>query len=305
MKKTTFLLAACLLAASCTDGSLTALDNRLSDDETALQTLGDRISGIEATMLQINTDVRSILVLRGALTVSKAEGSDADGWTLTFGDGRIVTVPPQGPKGNAPVISMDADGYWMAEYGKGAAYILDVNGNKVNQLGKGPAGRDADCSPILGVTEDGYWKISYDGGEIWMPLLDPDGSPVPTRIEIGETLFSSVKVLDGKVKMILKSGENFELPLVKNFICSIQGASSIEQFTSGQTKDYTLLMDGILDLAVTCPNGWKAVVSGTTLSVTAPVITKVYFDSEEYVSIYAISTDGHSVVSSMKVAITE
>jgi len=306
MKKIILLIAtACLATVSCTDDALTALDGRLTDSEKELQALGERISTVEQTLLQLNTDIRSLLFLSGGITVNKAEGNDTDGWMLTLGDGRKVTIPPQGPKGNAPVISQDDEGYWMVNYGDGPAYILDNNGNKVNQAGKGDNGHDAEFSPILGVTEDGYWQISYDGGIIWSLLLDVNGEFVPTKIEVGETLFQSVDVKDYEVTMTLKSGESFTLPLVKNFMCAIQGVTGIEQFSAGQTKEYTVQMEGIIELFVTGPNEWSTVLSGNTLSVTAPSATKVYFDTDEYVSIYAVSVDGHSVISSMKVAITE
>lgn len=300
------IVAAALALASCTDKDLTTIDGRLSSDEQALQQLGDRISSVEKTLLQINTDIRSLLLLRGGIIVNSLVGDDASGWVLTLGDGRKVTIPPQGPKGNAPVISMDDEGYWMVDYGNGPFYILDQDGHKVLNSGKGVPGRDADYSPILGVDDDGCWKISYDGGKTWQPLTDPDGKPVPTEIEIGETLFQSVSVVGNSVTFTLKGGETFTLPLVKNFLCAIQGADGVQQFAAGQTRDYTVQSEGVLETFVTCPSGWAAVLNGSTLSVTAAsAATKVYFDTEEYVALYAVSADGRSIVSSMKVAISE
>jgi len=305
MRKTILFLSACIALASCTDESLNRIDSRLDEGEQAVQKLGDRIYDAEQALLQINTDIRTLLVLRGGVTVNDIQGSDSQGWVLTLGDGRQVTVPPQGPQGNAPVVSMDEDGFWMIDYGSGPVYILDQEGNKVNQEGKGDPGRDAEYAPTLGVTEEGYWQVSYDGGDVWIPLLDVNGNPVPTLIKEGETIFDSVQVDDITVTFKLTNGETFTLPLVLNFLCSIQGASELETFAPGQTKEYTVQMEGISSIVVTAPNGWSTAFSGTTLSVTAPDVTKVYFDSEKYVSIYAISVDGHSVITSIKVAIAQ
>lgn len=305
MKNSFSILAAALVLVSCSDRELAAIDDRLADNEHALVQLAERITTVEQTVLQLNSDIRSLVVLRGGVTISGIEGNDAAGWTMTTGDGRTVVIPPQGSKGNAPVISLDDDGCWMVDYGNGPAYILDRNGNKVSQAGKGADGRDADSSPVLGVTGDGYWKVSNDSGATWELLADVDGNPVPVAVEIGETLFSSVKVEGNNVRIVVKNGASFAIPLVRNFICAISGVLPVESFTSGQTREFALRLEGVLELFVTCPEGWTAGVSDTTLRITAPAASKVYFDTEEYVAVYAVSTDGHSAAASMKVAITE
>ena len=305
MKRTILILASALVLVCCTDAGLATIDGRLSEGEQSLQQLTGRITTVEQTLLQINSDIRSLTVLRGGVTINSVEGGDESGWTLKLGDGTTVTVPPQGPKGNAPVISLDEEGFWMVDYGDGPVYILDVNGDKVSHVGYGESGSDAAFSPLLGVNEDGNWQVSYDGGATWDLLPDSAGNTVKAEVEIAETLFESVVTGEKSVTFTLKNGESFTLPLVVNFICSIQGASEVQNFASGQSRDFEVELEGVLQLFVTFPDGWSAKLAGTTLSVTAPAVTKVYFDSSESVALYAVSTDGHSAISSMKVAISE
>lgn len=305
MKRLLYIFAVATVVLSCSDKRLEEIDRRISEDEKALSELGERISTLEQTMLQINSDMRSLLILRGGVVISSVTGSDQAGWTLTLADGTTITIPPQGPKGNAPVFSLDEDGYWMVDYGQGAVYVLDQDGNKVSSIGVGQSGKDATSSPILSVSADGIWLVSYDNGETWEELLDTDGKPVPTTVEIGETLFQGVDVQGDSVTITIKTGEALTIPLVKHFLCSIEGTSGVEAFDPGQTRQFTVKMEGIAQLFVTCPDAWTVSLEGTVLSVTAPVQTKLYFDSEEYLAMYAVSISGHSTVASMKLTLNQ
>lgn len=294
------LTAALLAMASCSDKDLTAIDGRLSDSEKALQALSDRITTVEQTLLQINTDIRTLMILKGGKVVNKVEGSETAGWTLTLGDGRVVTIPPKGPEGNAPVIAIDGDGYWTVDYGNGPVFVLDPEGKKVPNYGTGLPGSDA-IGPMVGVDKDGFWKISYDEGQTWTLLLDGEGQPVPTEMKVGETLFESAEVVGSSVEIVVKNGETLVLPLVSNFLFSIRGVDSAQTFTPGQTREYALDMEGILQAVVTTPNGWSSSIEESTLKVTAAASTKVSFDSESCVAVYAVSMDGHSVITGFEV----
>ena len=278
----------CLLA-SCSD---------LSDIEKRVESLESRVQALETQIGILNTNVAAVQKLAEGGTISSVEEKDGV-YTITLSNGEKIVLK-QGSTGiaNAPVVSIDADGYWTVDYGNGPEHIL-VNGEKVKAVGKNG------LTPIFGVDDEGYWTVSYNG-LTFIQVKDENGKPVKAIPDgsSDDKWFNSVSVDGDKLVVVLKDGSTYSLPIVKDFKCAIQNAESEIVFNYGETKSFTVEMVGVATAMVTAPEGWSAVLDGTTLSVTAPAQTKaVHADSKTDVCILAISNSGFSTIAKVKVSL--
>lgn len=280
----------CLLA-SCSD---------LSDIEKRVESLESRVQALETQIGILNTNVAAVQKLAEGGTISSVEEKDGV-YTIILSNGKKIVLK-QGSTGiaNAPVVSIDADGYWTVDYGNGPEHIL-VNGQKVKAVGKDG------LTPIFGVDTQGYWTVSYDG-KTFTQVKDANGNPVKAIPEGSseDKWFNNVSVDGDKLVVVLKDGSTYSLPIVKDFKCAIQNAESEIVFNYGETKSFTVEMVGVATAMVTAPEGWAAVLDGTTLSVTAPAQTKaVLANSKTDVCILAISNSGFSTIAKVKVSLDD
>lgn len=304
---TIFALGVLAIFAGCSDVSLDSIENRLDENEAAIRDLNTQISNAEQAILQLNKDIKTFQTLKGGVIISRISGSSSSGWTLMLSDGTTLTIPAQGESGNAPVLTLDDEGYWMIDYGDGAQYVLDVNGNKCSAIGKGNSGEDG-VTPMIGVDTDGFWQMSLDGGQTWVPVTDASGEKVSAIIHEVESLFDDVVIGETSILFILKNGTRFSVPLCRGFLCTIEGADAVQEFTSGQVREFAVTLEGVVSWIVTGPSGWKVKLSGNMLSVTAPVSTKAsdeLFDTDRNVAIYAVSADGRGTIAKIEVSISE
>ncbi|MGM9786415.1 MAG: PL29 family lyase N-terminal domain-containing protein [Candidatus Cryptobacteroides sp.] len=277
------------LFASCSD--LTSIEQRVDE-------LENRVAALETQVNTLNSNIATLQALANGGIISSV--SEENGvYTITLGDGRTLTLA-QGSIGvaNAPVVSIDKDGYWMVDN----EYIL-VDGQKVKAVG-------ADgITPVFGVDANGYWTVSYDGGKNFERVKGADGNPVKAIPDSGiqDKWFDSVEVKDGKLVVVTKDDKTYSLPIVADFLCSIKNTEDIVLFNAGETKNFTVEMNGVASALVTAPNGWSASLSETTLSVTAPAASTkaVSADSKTDVCILAVSTTGFSSIAKVKVQLSD
>lgn len=283
--------------------------NDLKDIENRVGSLESRIEALEKVTATLNDNIAALQALQNATTVNKVE-QNGDIYTITMSNGDIITLN-QGTIGvaNAPVMSIDKDGYWMVDYdgagGNDPEYIL-LDGNKVQAVGK-----DA-VSPKFKVDNDGYWMVSYDG-TAYEYVLDAEGNKVNAKEGSGsgsaqDPFFDDIK-LDGDVLVIALRGvsEPIRIPVIPDFLCAIQRESEEEEevFEYGETKTYKLEMKGIATHMVVAPNGWAATLADNTLTVKAPATaTKTSIDSNKDVSILAVSEHGYSTIAKIKVILS-
>ena len=272
----------------------------LSDIEKRVESLESRVQALETQIGILNTNVAAVQKLAEGGTISSVEEKDGV-YTITLSNGEKIILK-QGSTGiaNAPVVSIDADGYWTVDYGNGPEHIL-VNGQKVKAVGKDG------LTPIFGVDTQGYWTVSYDG-KTFTQVKDANGNPVKAIPEGSseDKWFNNVSVNGDKLVVVLKDGSTYSLPIVKDFKCAIQNAESEIVFNYGETKSFTVEMVGVATAMVTAPEGWAAVLDETTLSVTAPAQTKaVLANSKTDVCILAISNSGFSTIAKVKVSLDD
>lgn len=265
-----------------------------------MDSLESRVEALENGVNKINERVEAVQKLVEGGTVSNVVEKDGV-YTITFADGKTITLN-QGSVGvaNPPVMTVDGEGYWMVDYGKGPEYVLSGN-QKIKAIGTDGV------TPIFGVDAESYWTVSYNGGQSYEQVKDVNGNPVkavPDGGAVEDKWFNSVSATDGYLKVELKDGTVCRLPIDNGFRCVITGADELVYFAPGETKTFNLMMAKVASMMVTAPQGWTASVSSAVLSVTAPLPTKaISADSKTDVCILAFSSNNLSSISKLRVAL--
>lgn len=300
MKTITRFLASAVLFA----GVFTACSD-LSVLEKKVDSLESRVTSLEKVIPTLNSNIEGLQALMSAGTINNAKEENGV-WTITLSNGETISLT-QGSigVGNAPVMSVDKDGYWMVNYGEGEVYILNGE-EKVMAVG-------ADgITPVFGVDADGFWTVSYDEGKTSQQVLGADSKPVnalPKGEAAQDPYFADVKLIDGILTISLRSGETVTVPVVADFLCAIE-AQGMQTFGQCETKPYNVTLKGAKSTMISAPAGWKAVLSEpvedkATLTVTAPVASKgILADSDSDISILAFSAQGYAAIAKLQVEIS-
>lgn len=282
---------AALSFASCSD--LSSLENRVDSLES-------RVEALEKGVNKINERVEAVQKLVEGGTVSNVVEKDGV-YTITFADGKTITLN-QGSVGvaNPPVMTVDGEGYWMVDYGKGPEYVLSGN-QKIKAIGTDGV------TPIFGVDAESYWTVSYNGGQSYEQVKDVNGNPVkavPDGGAVEDKWFNSVSNTGTYLNVELKDGRVCKLPIDIGFSCVIDETAKLVYFAPGEKKTFNLKMTSVASLMVTAPQGWTASVESAVLSVTAPLLTKaISADSKTDVCILAFSSNNLSSISKLRVAL--
>lgn len=284
------------LSAACTD---------LSDIEDRIDSLEGRVTALETQIVGLNGNIEVLQKLIAGGTVSSATEKDGV-WTIVLTNGETLTLT-QGSigVGNAPIMSVDAEGYWMVDYGEGATYIL-IDGNKVKAIGTDG------ITPVFGVDSEGFWTVSYDSGKTFTQVLGADGKPVSAlpQGDAQDPYFEDVKLADGNLEITLKGGEKVIVPVIKDFICAIE-VSGLQVFDPGETKPFNVTLKGVKSTMITVPKGWNASLSEAVdnkavLTVKAPAATRsTIADSGSDITILAFSEQNYAAISKIQVQISD
>ena len=293
------LLAA--FAVSCTD---------LKEFEDRMDLLETRIKVLEAEVSIFNGNVESLQSLVNGATINNVTEKDGI-YTITCSNGDVLTIN-QGSigVGHAPVVSIDKEGYWMADYGEGPVYILDHSGNKVRAMGIDG------ITPLFGVDENGYWTVKF-GDAPAQQIKGADGQPVSALSDdevASDGFFKNVEYDEaGQLFIItLTNGNVYDIPVIPSFLCAIEGAKGVQLFQSGESKTYAVQIRGVSKTFVTVPYGWDASLSEPSaenlaiLTVSAPAVVKSSdspaADTRSDLSILALSHQGYATVAKMTVS---
>ena len=292
MNRITILIATIALSlSSCS--SIADLDDRLTRLEA-------RVKAIENILPTLNSNIEALVNISNKNSIVSVESVNGR-YKLTLANGEVINLT-QGSVGasNAPLVSIDNEGYWMVDYqdGNGYSYILN-NGNKVKAVG------EDGLTPQFGVDEQGYWTISYDGKD-WETVKDVNGSPVSAIPGEGaDEYFDEVKMEDNNLIVILKSGERFSIPIVPDFMFIINDVADLQEFKSGELKSYAVVSKGVATAGVmTKPAGWEVTLLEDQLIIVAPELeTKASADTKTDICILAVSNSGHAVLSKVRVTV--
>lgn len=275
------------------------------DLEKRIDEIDARVTALEKVTEALNENVAALQAIAEGKTINKVEENSGT-YTITLSDGTELKLN-QGTEGmgKAPLLSIDDEGYWMADYqdGKGPQYILSASDEKV--IGRGQNG----VTPKFSVNAAGNWTVSYDGGKNWTEVLDENGKTVKAVAEGGESdsYFANVEYTDEALVLTLKNGMSYTAPVVGGFLFKISGAPEGDvTFKYGEKKTFGIEQKGVFSTSVIWPEGWNAWLSESILTVQAPAnaeaTTKaVIADSRKDVSVIAISEAGHIAIAKVQV----
>ena len=284
------------MSAACTD---------LNDINDRLDSLEGRVAALETIIPSLNANIEALQRLTAGGTINSATVNNGV-WTLVLSNGETLTLT-QGTigVGNAPVMSVDKDGYWMVDYGTGAEYIT-IDGQKVKAIGTDGK------TPMFGVDANGFWTVSYDDGQTYTQVKGADGNPVSALPEgdAKDPYFEDVKLVDGNLEVTLRGGEKLTVPVITDFLCAIEGEGA-QLFDPGETKPFNVTLKGVKSTMITTPAGWKATLSEAVdnkavLTVKAPAVTKsTIADSNADITILAFSEQNYAAISKIQVMLSD
>lgn len=282
--------------SGCTD--MTEFENRL-------ETLESKVEALETVVNSINSNIEAIVTLvEGSCTINSVTEKDGV-YTVVLSNGEEIVLT-QGTigVGNAPVVSVDKEGYWMVDYGQGAEYIY-ADAEKTKKIKAN--GADG-VTPVFGVDTEGYWTVSYDGGKTCSQVKDSAGKPVPAVSDgaaVTGQFFKDVNYEGDLFTLTLHSGEVITVPVVSSFLFSVSGKEELEVYAPGQTKSYPVECKGVANVMVTVPEGWDYTLSDTEFRLTAPLAVKsLIADSESDVALLAVSSQGYVSLTKMRVELS-
>lgn len=320
MRKLLYLLLAVLLTTGCSDEYD---DSTLRND---LEELRRRIEAAQASLTAINNDLRSYQTLLETLHSVRyitSVGESGGVLTITYNDGSTTTLTPGtkgetgdagaiGPEGEMgkivmPLLKIDpTDGYWyVSQDGVTWQLLLDTAGNPVQGLGNqgttGSTGQTGSVgiAPTLGINEYGFWTIDLHDGNGPQLLTDTKGQAVvadPTKVPTG--FFSKAELSEEgtMLTVVLITGEELTLPIVGGIRFTLT-AEATESFKPNETRAFALEQQGIAEIAIERPTGWRVQVGDNTVTITAPATT-----SKGTITLYASTPSALLKLASIEVS---
>ena len=287
------LLAVCLVA--CTN-----IDD-LEDDVDALK---KRVTALETQVRDINSNTEALRELYNEGTFITNIEEKSDSYTLTLSNGKTVNLYMKNDNNLlCPIIGIDSEGYWTVLYNKNETpERLTVNGQPVKANG------ESGKTPTFNVDSEGYWQVSYDEGKNYEYIYKEGTTDKVSATGDGsapaeDKNFKSVTVENNELVLVL-AGEDaptIRIPIISDFECSFaaEDLEQIQEFSAGETKEFTMTMRGVKNTMITAPEGWSAKFSKeagkeNVLIVTAPassakMMTRATADNSTDVAILATS----------------
>lgn len=287
-----------------------------TDLRNQLENFDDRLSKLEKTVEDINSDIDAlqqiVTALQKNVTIDKVE-TNADGYVIHFSDGTTAKISNGKDGANAPVISVrqdEEDGLW---YWTIDGEWLIVDGQRIKAQGTdGNDGKDAVAPQIRINPDTRMWEISTDGGNSWestgVVAEGQDGTPGSTS----GGLITEVDYTSDSYNVIftLNDGTKISVPKTISVKFEIEGLSAdgTETIVFGKSRTYNVKIDGMFNYMITKPDGWKAKLSmgtDTTLTITAPVKENTYAETEGMIAINLTSMTGEMRMITISVKATE
>lgn len=301
------MLFAFLFMASCED------TDALKED---IQSLTERVEALENKVTQLNDNMASLhILLQEGIIISSVEyDSVNEMYILKLSDGTVLKLAERNETfGNAPLVGVDADGYWQVSYNNGASWQQVMQGDS-QVLAIGEDG----ITPMFRVSADGHWEISYDEGATYSRVKDEAGNDVLAVYDPDTSMsqvFSEAAVSDDgtALTLTLANGTTVNIPIVPDFFCYFDESITGEQkIARGETREFNLHIKGAGQTVITTPLGWKAALGDAdpatdiaVLTVTAPggsdeASTRATADNTRDISVMALR-NGFAIIAKLQV----
>lgn len=223
------------------ENRLTALEQKLNDDLSALQTL---LEG------QINVLAGKVDAL---VTISSCEKQNDGSHKVTLSDGTVFTVYPEYQADNTGLVTTTELGgvlYWAVYEDGKPVVVTDADGDPVPVV---------DVVPQVRVdAETGYVEISFDGGNEWIgvgydePCVFANAEVVTNELD-GMPMYVTLTLADGNTITVTIDG-------AATFMFGdpyMGGVTTLQYISYGETTAIQVMAMGIEDWVKEVPAGWK------------------------------------------------
>ena len=263
-----------------------ALETAIKQYQEELKALGDKLTETAETLANADANTLKLLAAVGVTNVAHNEAGNV---VITFTDETVIEVPANSNVGNTGLVTIiEEDGvkYWAVVLEDGTKKSLDV---KV----------DPELVLEFKVDENNHLTYSVNGGEF-----------VTTDVVIEEC--SALNIVEGfeykegdPFLTLTIGGVDYTLPVYKadnsslvlgraDFFLRYEGSKNVKLLAEGMEEYYVMNE----------PDGWKAVIDGTTLMVTAPTRKAIEIgaaEAEGLVLVHGTTTDGKCKVAKVEV----
>ena len=290
LKKLTDGDAALAASLETLSGELDALDGvvdgYITSNDAALKAAIEELKKADEALKAVDTEVLAALEGVNVINVSKNEAGNV---VITFADKTTIEVPANSNVGNTGLVTIiEEDGvkYWAVVLEDGTKKSLDVE-------------VDPELVLEFKVDENNLLTYSVNGGEF-----------VTTDVVIEEC--SALNIVEGfeynegdPYLTLTIGGVDYTLPVYKadtsslvlgrtDFFLRYEGSKKVELLAEGMEEYYVMNE----------PDGWKAVIDGTTLKVTAPTKKAIEIgaaEAEGLVLVHGTTAEGKCKVAKVAV----
>ena len=255
------------------------VDGYIASNDAALAAAIEEYKKGDAALAAVDTEILAALEGVGVTNVAKNEAGDV---VITFADKSTITVPATPATGIVTVV----DGKW--------AVIVDGEAVDLDAL------LHPDTALEFKVGEDNVLYVSYDGKKTWVAtgaVVNDD-----TTINVVEAF----EYTEGDAFVTLTvGGVEYQLPVYKADTASLVIGRADFFLRYEGTKNVELQAEGMAEYYVMSkPDGWKASIDGTTLTVTAPTKAAVKIGAAETVGevlVHGTTAEGKCKVAKVEV----
>lgn len=216
-------------------------------------TINGKIDDLATALAEFETESEKALAeIVAKIAVVKVEKNKAGNVVLTFADGSTLEVAAADPYANNTGLVTVVDGKWAVVGADGKTTVLDAVVHPDTKL---------DFK-----VEENTLFVSYDGGKTW------EKTDVVVNDKTTINVVEDFKYTEGDAFVtITVGGKEYQLPLYEADNSSIALGRKEAYFVYGASKKVELAAKDIEEYYVMSkPDGWKATIDGTTLTVTAP-----------------------------------
>ena len=254
-------------------------------------TINGKIDDLTAALAKFeDANEKALAEIVAKIAVVKVEKNKAGNVVLTFADGSTLEVAAADPYANNTGLVTVVDGKWAVVGADGKTTVLDAEVHPDTKL---------DFK-----VEENTLFVSYDGGKTW------EKTDVVVNDETTINIVEDFKYTEGDAFVtITVGGKEYQLPLYEADNSSLTFGRTEAFFMYGASKKMELQAEDIVEYYVMSkPDGWKASMEETTLTVTAPAKALIEMGAAELegeVLIHATAATGACKVVKLDVATGE
>ena len=256
------------------------VDGYITSNDEALKAAIDELKKADAALAAVDTETLAALAKLGVVSVETNANGNV---VLTFTDKTTLEVPANPESGLVTIV----DGHW--------AVVVDGKTTVLDALVL------PDTTLDFRVGDDNTLYVSYDAGKTW------ESTGVVVDGQTLANVVTGVKYNKGDEFVTLVVGKTeYQFPVYEADNSSLVLGRTDAFFMYGASKNINLKAEGITEYYVMSkPDGWKASVEGTTLTITSPSKELIEFGAGELkgqVLIHATTENGTCKVAKIEVS---